>query len=162
MSESGNISDQTDDRLENLLSSTPKSQRRGTSEGRVSTGSVSPVRRLRSDSNLNSGDVVDLLTLGSSFSVLGSEVSDSQGHEKKLIRLEDQGDSVGGFEGGLQRSSSTEVEGGDSMIEVLETNMVVADRKGDSSESGDELSSGVIGDALTPGSSWKESDGGLQ
>ena len=164
LNESGIISDQADDRLDKLLSSTPKKQRRGRkrvkSEGRVSTGSVSPVRSIGSESNLNSGDGVDLLTLGSSFSVSGSEVCESQGNEKKL-RLEDQVDSDGGFEGGLQKSSSTEVEGVDSLIDVLETTMVEADRKGDSSDSGDELSSGVTGEALPPGSSGKESDGVL-
>ena len=170
LAESVDISDQTD-RLESLVSSTPKIQikrgrKRVKSEGRVSTGSKSPpVRRLMSESDLDPGDVVDLMALGSSFITSDSEASDSRGNENKKIRLEDEVHSTGGLEGGLD-SSSGSVGANQSGVgredSVIEFSMDMDARKGDDSESENELSSGDTGDALSPGSPGKGvDDGGL-
>ena len=160
ISDSGDLGDQAD-KQEQFLASTPKPQRpRGKKRfrrgGKDSSGS-NLSGDSESDSGFKAGDVVDLLTLGSSFITSGSDdnstmASGVMGNENKKPRLKEY--VVEGLDGGQlddpgDKQGVLQVQGGDQ-------ESVLADGKVDESSLEDGLSAGDTRNCLSPGSSEVE------
>ena len=166
-SESGDMGDQIH-LQEGLKASSPKPQRgkRPKRKKRESSGSNAS-RESESNSDFKAGDVMDLMTLGSSFITSGSDDNSTvaMGNEKKKPRLEDQEFVVEGLGGGMlvdtgvQPAVLQEQGRGQDVLHEANLDCDLAAGKVDNSSEGDELSSGVTGDILSPGSSRGEDSG---